>query len=682
MNGTHTPASPAWLPVIASLAAVAAVEAGRFHIVPVNSLTAALITIVAVPIAILATLVQSANQGGEGPWMRVFVFRVTTFMFVGVWASWALTATKAGQPIVVFVIGAVALAGVGHFCRTPVMPAPRAAIPAQMQPIGGDRRHEVIRKWEPILRSVSKLPVKVTDWKPWEQKDDGFRLFVELPADSGTTTADLAMFAGKFAAAARLPHGCAVRILDSDRQGLVVVDVMTRNSLTDVHPAYIEPTTAASINDDFPVLTTPRGELLSICLRVFSMVVGGTTGSGKTTLLHRIIMWLARCTDALIWVVDLNGGGVAEPWVSPFATGRAVAPVVDWIADSEEEAAAMVAVAGAIARDRKTNREATRRKRDGNTMVLPVDRSMPAIVVLTDEGGEVRQATSLLGQLAGSGITRLAQIGRAEGVRVIMSVLRGTSDLTDKGLRVNAALRLCLRMEEHDEYVHVLGTDPGKTELGGALGAGYLRTPAIPRPVLGSTVNVDLAGIDRHAVACGPLRPELDEWGMRAAERVTPSAILGNRIPTEEQMFIRVLQDAADGRAYTGRWDRYAAKLAEMRGDELPPEPEPLAVRTAASSRTAALDSWASEVQGPTEEPADAQVYRFPVRTQKPTAREQIVSLVRAAGPDGVSAAELEREVDAVRSRFFEVLRQLREEGVVATREDGLYVLAVQVQPV
>jgi hypothetical protein len=535
----------------------------------------------------------------------------------------------------------------------------------------------------------------VTGWEPWENPKDGMRLFVDLPAEQGTTPADLAAKAANIAAAFRLPRGCGVRVLDSDRQGVALMDVMLRNTLVDRNDPHVEPKTPASINDSFPIITTPRGEVLSICLRVLSMIIGGTTGSGKTTLLHRIIMWLARCTDAIIFVVDLNGGGVAEPWVSPWATGRTAKPVVDWIADNEEEAAVMLAVANAIAKDRKTNKEAVRRKKAANAMVLPVDYLMPAIVVLTDEGGEVRQAGSLFGQLAAQGITRLAQIGRAEGLRVIMSVLRGTADLTDKGLRVNAALRLCLRMEEHDEYYHVLGVNPGKTELEGAHGAGFLRTPELPRPVLGRTVNVDLAGIDRHAVACGELRPELDEYALRVAAKVTAADVLGGRTPTREHLESPAMRDANRGLAYAGRWDRYAAKLAEMRGEEFIEAEQPRPVKSTALS---ALDELVMAVEGPavvvpaprSPEPmpkhveGGARIYQFPGAGTSPaavqvaptaTAREQILAKVEAAGADGIGATELERAVDAAPSRVQSLLKEMREADQVAKNGAGKYVL-------
>jgi hypothetical protein len=287
-------------------------------------------------------------------------------------------------------------------------------------------------------------------------------------------------------------------------------------------------------------------------------------------------------------------------------------------------------------------------------------------------------------------------------------VLRGTSDLTDKGLRVVAALRLCLRMEEHDEYSHVLGRDPGKTELEGAKGAGYLRTDTISRPVLGRTVNVDLAGIDRHAVACGPLRPELDEYALRAAAKVTPAAVLGGREPAREHMTHRAMQDCKTGRAYEGRWERYAAKLAEMRGEEHEIEQVPAAAALASTPPASnVLDAWAAAVLGPAaaaaapasttpavvesaEVPGGARIIPFRARGVPPeqpaaapapapaadTAREQILTLVRDAGAEGIAAADVERGTSVSRSRVYALLKQLRTEGVITQNPQSRYVLS------
>ena len=712
-----------WLPVYAALTSIALVIVDRFDILPgMRWWWLTLAAVVATGLSVLFTLIQSNVRGNVG-WLRVIAHRATTMIGAGVWATWTDLVGWTSGLILWGGVGVVALSALGLVCQSPAQEGRMPAVEHHADPVRDiSPRTPKGTTYQQALRAVTKLKdITVTDWEHWAVKGDGLRLFVELPADQGTTLTDLAQKTDALAHACRLPDGCAIRVLKSHTQGIVVVDVMLRNTLGEGTAVHTEPATPASINDDFPILRTPRGEMLSICLRIFSMIVGGTTGSGKTTLLHRIVMWLARCTDAVVWVVDLNGGGVADPWISPWAEGRASHPVVDWVATSEEEAAVMVAVARAIAVDRKANPAAKRRKRDANATVLPVSPDMPALVVLTDEGGEVRQAASLFGQLTGQGISRLAQIGRAEGVRTIMSVLRGTADLLDKGLRTVTALRLCLRMEEHDEYVHVLGSNPGKTDLEGAVGAGFLRTDTITRPVLGRTVNVDLAGIDRHAVVTAELRPALDQYALAAAARVTPQDVLG-RPPAREYMVHPAMRDAELGRAYSGRWDRYRAKMLEEYGievegvDATPAAPQlqrpapasganpvtyAAATAAPASTRTATLDAWGQQVLGGKDAaaapPAPTPVAQlegsakviplFGGRPQQeaptpaapaagPTAREQILALVRAAGATGIAASEVERQVNAARSRVMDLLKELREQAKIEKNGGGLYVMA------
>ena len=434
-----------------------------------------------------------------------------------------------------------------------------------------DRRPVEIRGWEALLRRLSSKPLTVTKVEPWERATDGERVYVDLP--EGYTVKDLAdsTMRERIAGARKLPVGCVVEVGEGTHQGTAVLDVMLRDCLADGGQMISEPATPASITDSFALAGSPKGESLDVCLREESMVVGGTTGSGKTTLLHRIIFFLARCTDTLIWVIDPNGGGVAAPWIGPYARGEADKPTIDWLAENDEEAAVMLAVAKAIAKDRKTSKEATRRKRAANTTVLPVDKDLPAFVIITDEGGEMRQATGLLAHLVDEQIGRLAQIARAEGGRVIMSVLRGTADLLNKGLRTVAGIRICLRMNEEGEADHVLGVNPGRVRLLHKGSAHVYRTNTDYKPVLGRTVNVDIRGIESHAVATAHLRPDLDARGQAIAAKITVKDVLDGRDPRDHIDIARhpVMRDVEAGRAYAGRWDRKQAMLAELRGEDL-----------------------------------------------------------------------------------------------------------------
>lgn len=688
-----------WLPLYAGLVAVALVLLDRLGFVPEISwgwFPAA--GILGAILAGLITLMQEAHRGGDGV-ARTLFHRVTVLLFAGGWGTWADVAGWNAYTISVLAAATLALCILGSVCQIPPYMARVTEKAPDPAAAGSGRRTPDGRYWEPILRRVTKWQtLELVDYRLWDNPRDGMQLFVALPIEEGITAAQVVPHLTNLAASARLPRGCAITVADSDTQGVVILDVMLRNCLIDPKPVHREPTTPASILGDFPILTTARGQVISICLRIYSMIIGGTVGSGKTTLLHRIIMYLARCTDALIWVIDLNGGGLAEPWVYAWANGRASKPVIDWVADTEEEAAVMVAVGRAIAVDRKTNREAARRRREANELILPVDNKMPAIVVIGDEGGEVRQAASLVGQIVGKGFTRLGQIGRAEAVRTIMSVLRGTSDLTDKALRVVSAIRVCLRMEEHDEYAHVLGTAPPKTDLS-TTGAGFLRTASIRRPVIGRTVNVELSEIERHSIECARLRPDLDEYGLRAAASVTGYLVMDKRHPEAALAKHPAFRDADNGLAYTNRWKRYEPKLAEMRGEEYIPDDQDAGGRTAADKSPLAgaapnLASWSASVgtlhtdpeelaAEPAAEPGGAKIIHFPIRrnapapapAQTPTTREAILEVLRVAGEEGVSVADLLASVHKSRSGVLDQLKRLSEAGEVARGGAG-WVLA------
>lgn len=622
------------------------------------------------------------------------------------WTEWRALAFVAG----------VAIVAVLEFAVPGPRPAPLRAWVGQSDQ-QADRRPSEVREWEMLLRQLTGKPVAVRAITPWDRPADGQQVEVDLPVNM--TVKDLAAVCDKIAAGRRLPSGCVVEAKDGTHQGSAVLDVMLRDCLAGDSRTIAEPTSPASINDSFDLANTARGERLEVCLRQKSMVVGGTVGSGKTTLLHRIIFFLARCTDTLIWVIDLNGGGVAAPWTRPYAVGDAPVPTVDWIADNEAEAAVMVAVGRAIAKDRKTSREAIRRKREANTTVLPVDDKLPAYVILGDEGGEVRQAAGLLARLVDEGFARLAQIARAEGGRVVMSILRGTADLLNKGLRSVVGIRVCLRMEEEGEYDHVLGVNPGRARLL-HIGSSYVyRTDTDYRPVLARTVDVDLRSIEQHAIATAHLRPKLDDRARQVATRVTVQDVLDGRDPRDHPDIarLRVMRDVAAGRAYEGRWDRKAAMLAELRGEDLPDEEETTPLRPAVVSDrpTVAAPGSAAErlllgtgivvdqaVPQPRQanevepEPAtsqdilaEAEVLLSPEHlaldgtrdapARPSTAREAILLVLRDAQPDLLTSAQvhariIERGYEVSPQRVHQVLTALAGRGQVrqAGTEYGL----------
>lgn len=482
-------------------------------------------------------------------------------------SGWATVAVYAGITPVAVMVLVIGAAG---------MTIPMTYLPATNQevtedptdlPTGRTQQEETVQS---LLRRLTKNAVTVTGITPWAVESDGMDIHVDLP--ESMTVKDLADYADRIASAPmmHLRQGCIVTVTNGEYQCEAIIQVMLRDCLQDT-VELTEPTTPASIMDSFPLIRSPRGGWFEVCLRISCMIVGGTTGSGKTTLLNRIIAYLARCTDVLIWVVDFNGGGLGAPWNAPFERGETDRPIVDWLGDTERESAVIMACAKAIAKARKTDRESVRLRRAANSNTLPVSAAKPAIVVITDEGGEVRKAAGILGQIVCSQISSLAQIGREQGLRVIMSVLRGTADLLDKGLRAVCAIRVCLRLDEPAEADHILGRNPGRTELRTIGSAWLFRAGTDYRPTIGGSVDVVPDFIDRHAIACAAHRPVLDDAGQKICANVKLIDVFNGRDPDNypELCAHPVMDDVVSGMAYTNRHQRRADRLAAIeRGDD------------------------------------------------------------------------------------------------------------------
>lgn len=682
-----------WTAVVGTLAAAAAVL-----VCQVAGLLPTTPSIGGLTLAALTCIVGAATSTRA----VVTAYRLAVIMAGSAWAT--VTAWLGWSPMLAVVLlgggGGLAILGLA-LPRNPVA----APAPPQPDAVGGRPSRE--QQITALLRRITKSQgIACTRVEPWARAGDGYRCHVDLP--EGMTTKMLADFADRIAAspALRLPEGCTVRVLNGSVQCEAILDVMSRDCLQD-YVAASPDATPASINDEFPVMSTPRGDLLTVCLRIKSMIVGGTTGSGKTTLLHVIIMHLARCTDALIWVMDPNGGGAAVPWIDPWLEGRAKRPIVDWVAATEEEAAAMTAVMHAVIKDRKTSPQAKAARRAAGTNVLPVSPALPAIVLITDEGGELAQATTLFGQVAVDRISRIAQIGRESAGRTVQCVLRGTADLLDKGLRAVTGNRICLRMDEEGEVDHVIGRNPGRTPLLHTGSAWLYRSGVDQRPVLGKTVDATPAQIDAHAITCAGLRPELDARGQQIAARVTPAAVLGwTRIPADrrEMLQIPVMRDAAAGQLYVRRWDRYRAYLA---GDDAPAgdmhqddEAAPTVATPGSAMESLLVGTGVLRQQAePQQRPAgvdqadvDSEAAALlsdehlqltgspaggPARL---TTRERIVGLVRDAHPHGLTSAQIGALLDqagasVARQTRQELLRQLVDLGKLGRGEAGTYVL-------
>lgn len=618
---------------------------------------------------------------------------------VAVGTAWITAAAYTGiTPLAVLVLAVGVATMTGVLMSVPAANPGHVAVDTAEQLEVTEPTEE--QRLQSLFRRLAKADLTVTEIRRWERPDDGMDVHVALP--EGFLRADVLSLCAKIQSSPqlRLPSGCLVTPVESEYQCEAVIRIMLRDCLQDRVELEVD-ASPASVNDDFDLILSPQGGWFRVSLRIFCMIIGGTTGSGKTTLLDRIVAHLARCTDCLIWVVDFNGGGLGASWNRPYEEGLVDRPIIDWLAPDAEESAVLLACAKAVAKSRKTDPESVRLRRERGTKVLPVSAGKPAIIVLTDEGGEVRQSVSVLGQIVNSQIASLAQIGRETAVRVVMSVLRGTADLLDKGLRAVCAIRVCLRMDEDTEYPHVLGTNPGRLQLRHVGSAWIYRTTVDGRPIVGRSVDVPPGLIELQALSCAHHRPVLDDAAQLVCAKVTVSDVFMGKLPLNPGDLLDhpALVDAARGQAYVRRHDRRREML-----DGETTSATTTATTTATTVRGSATSAFVDSVRclAPDKKLTEAEVFaqltsaehftrespmgsaQCPVTeesvpmTATVTLREHLASVLLDVSPHGLRAGEIESELGArdvrySRGNMFEVLKSMIAKNELSKQGDRYY---------
>lgn len=169
------------------------------------------------------------------------------------------------------------------------------------------------------------------------------------------------------------------------------------------------------------------GDPFEIRFRQNSVFIAGKKGSGKSVLLHVIISVITRCTDAVIWMIDMAEGNTAKRWIRPWAEGwkdrhgRLIdRPILDWVATTVEEAVRLLNASIAVADGR------ARRMKGGK--IRPTA-DIPALIVITDENPELmaRVPDAIIAK------TRGIKKGRKAAVDYIDAAQRGTGPNTGGG---------------------------------------------------------------------------------------------------------------------------------------------------------------------------------------------------------------------------------------------------------
>src|SRR5690606_26262619 len=316
--------------------------------------------------------------------------RAAGWLGVGGWCSWAIAAgpwTQAGLGSLA--AGAVglgaAMAGAHRVERKAGEQRAEREAAARRATLAGKRR-AIADEWEDrIVRVCAGAAVQIVGVQVWES-GGGFSLDGEC-GQGGTRWKDVAVYKEQLAADARLPEGCGVEVEAGAHRGAVLIHVTTVNRLIDdvPYPADYAPLT---VNEPAPVGVRRDGQPDGPVNRQASMLIVGQRGSGKTNLMNVMVANQCPMVDSPTWVTDPNGGGRALEWMRAWASaGRPGRPPIDWVADTEEKARAMAAALVRIAKARKVGYQD--REIAANDDKLPVDREVPEIRVLNDEGAEI-----------------------------------------------------------------------------------------------------------------------------------------------------------------------------------------------------------------------------------------------------------------------------------------------------
>lgn len=515
--------------------------------------------------------------------------RMGRWIGAGGWLTWCLAnGVWDTNALLTLVVGAAVSAGLTPLTRTPKKSEQQA---------GGlvlTATSRLEREWEQRLARITHQgPYRVTRTLEWDT-GAGYTLDVELP--SGVTRKSLLSYTDALAGDARLPEGCGVEPDKGAHRGEVRLHVATLNRMnesidypTDFSPRSImEPIVLGEHRDSSPA---------EVMWREHSALIAGQKGSGKTTMLNVATAGVGRCTDALVWHIDLTGGGLSRAWLEPWLQGRTDRPAIDWAVCTPQDAEAMVRAALAISKGRKAS--AFEKKLAANTSLLPVSDELPEIVLFVDEG-KTLLSPAARGQLAliRDGLEELQDIARDSAVNPVLSTLRATSDTLSPGIKKQAVTRLGMAGSDDEEIAYLLGFRGLSVDDLAGPGTGFLTDGGEPRPMRG--YNLAPLRIGELAEAISTRQPVLDGPSQNDA-----------------------------GAAYAKRYSRMRETFGAEGGGQLAvPEPAGPVAKSTVSLSGMNASNWLSDPK-PAPEPAapstagDGGVGADPSRWLTPTERRQ-----------------------------------------------------------
>ncbi|MFG2468707.1 hypothetical protein ACGFXB_25075 [Streptomyces canus] len=450
------------------------------------------------------------------------VLRAAAWVGAGTWCSWALVDGPWRMNCVAALLaGGVGLgsAMAGTRAAERRAAAEQAAEDTAAAYEGIARRYRALaEQWSARFDRVCGINgVQVVGVEMWEH-GSGFSLEGRLP-EGGYTWRDIQRNQDGLAGDARLPIGCSVEITEGVDRGSFLANIETANQTAGEPRMYPDDYSPRSYNDPLQWGVHRDGTEAATVCRELCAIASARRGSGKTNLMHVWIAAQQRMIDALSWVIDLNGGGLALPWLRAWhKLGRPGRPPIDWVADTPEKALAMAEALLRIAKARKPGYANLQIEADDDK--IPVSPEVPAIIVNCDEAAELYSTKARKNptvKRAGDVLLRVVELARAVACNVMATALRATGDvLEEPQLVVQSGLKFALQGDER-ELNYLMGwadkITPQDMPDPGTGAYKVLDKPARPFQAYRIVPSV----IAQVVAATCQLHPELDELSRAAA---------------------------------------------------------------------------------------------------------------------------------------------------------------------
>ncbi|MGL4177517.1 MAG: FtsK/SpoIIIE domain-containing protein [Dermatophilaceae bacterium] len=285
----------------------------------------------------------------------------------------------------------------------------------------------------------------------------GWRADIDLPP--GVPAGEVIDRRAKLAAGLRRPLSSVWPEGDSDiHEGRLVLWVADK-PMSKAKPVTWPLAAKGSVDlfEPFPLGVDPRGRPVTVTLMFASMVIGAMPRAGKTFTGRVIMLAAALDVRAELYVFDLKGG---SDWLP-------LAPVCHAfrVGDEPEDIAYVLSALRELHQDMRRRYQTLRKlPRD----VCPEGKITPAlasrkglrlhpVVAFVDECQIAYEHPQHGAEIADL-VTDLTKRGPAAGITMISATQRPDKDSLPTGIRSNAVLRLCLRVQGQVENDMVLGT--------------------------------------------------------------------------------------------------------------------------------------------------------------------------------------------------------------------------------